>query len=58
MRDIGTYTTKENCTGTVSFTDNFAQTTNADYVLVVERDEFNLIQTDPGTVTTGIGKKQ
>jgi hypothetical protein len=54
----GSYTTNANCTGTVSFTDNFGQTTNADYVLVQERSEFNLIQTDAGAVTTGIGRKQ
>jgi hypothetical protein len=54
----GTYTVNANCTGTVIFTDNFQQTTHLDFVAVQERDELQFIQTDSGTVTTGIAKKQ
>jgi hypothetical protein len=54
----GTYSVNGDCTGTVTFTDQFGLTTNLDFVLAEGRQELNFIQTDPGTVTTGIGRKQ
>jgi hypothetical protein len=54
----GTYTVNANCTGQLTFTDNFAQTTHLDFVVTQNRQEFNFIQTDPGAVTTGTAKKQ
>jgi hypothetical protein len=54
----GSYTVNANCTGTVTFTDNFQQTTHLDFVAVKEADELQFIQTDSGTVTSGIAKKQ
>jgi hypothetical protein len=54
----GTYTVNANCTGTVTFTDNFGLTTHLDLVLAQGRQELILIQTDPGTVTPGVGRKQ
>jgi hypothetical protein len=54
----GTYTVNPDCTGTVTFTDNFHQTTHLDFVAVKDRDELQFLQTDSGTVTTGIAKKQ
>lgn len=54
----GTYTVNDDCTGTVTFTDQFGLTTHLDFVLSQGYQELNFIQTDPGTVTTGIGRKQ
>jgi hypothetical protein len=54
----GTYTVNDDCTGTVTFTDQFGLTTHLDFVLAQGHQELNFIQTDPGTVTTGIGRKQ
>jgi len=54
----GSYTVNANCTGSVVFTDNFGQTTHLDFVLEDNLRQFHFIQTDPGTVTTGIGTKQ
>jgi hypothetical protein len=53
----GTYTVATNCTGAVTFTDNFGQTVNLDFVLADGGDELQFIQTDPGTVITGRGTK-
>jgi hypothetical protein len=54
----GVYTVNANCTGQATFTDNFAQTTHLNFVIVQNREEFSFIQTDPGAVTTGVAKKQ
>jgi len=54
----GTYTVTPACTGTVTFTDNFGQTVNLDYVAVDRGGELQFIQTDPGTVFTGFARKQ
>jgi hypothetical protein len=54
----GAYTVNANCTGQLTFTDNFGQTTNLDFVAVQNGREFSLIQTDIGAVTTGTAKKQ
>jgi hypothetical protein len=54
----GTYTVNGDCTGTVTFTDQFGLTTHLDFVLAQGSQELNFIQTDPGTITTGIGRKQ
>jgi hypothetical protein len=54
----GSYTVNENCTGTTTFIDNFGQTTHLDFVATDDRQELQFIQTDPGTVTTGIAKKR
>ena len=54
----GTYTVNPACTGSATFTDNFGQSTHLDFVLVDRGREFQFIQTDPATVTTGVAKKQ
>jgi hypothetical protein len=54
----GTYTVNANCTGQLTFTDSFGQTTHLDFVVTQKGQEFNFIQTDPGAVTTGAAKKQ
>jgi hypothetical protein len=54
----GTYTVNPDCTGTVTFTDNFNQTTHLDFVAVQDQAELRFIQTDSGSVTTGVATKQ
>ena len=54
----GTYTITAACTGQLTFTDNFGQTTHVDFVVSQNRQEFTFIQTDTGAVTTGTAKKQ
>jgi hypothetical protein len=54
----GSYTITPQCTGTVTFTDNFGQTVNLDYVVTGRSDELQFIQTDAGTVFTGFARRQ
>jgi hypothetical protein len=54
----GTYTINANCTGTVTFTDNFNQTTHLDAVIGADGGEIRFIQTDSGNVVTGFAKRQ
>jgi hypothetical protein len=54
----GAYTITAACTGQLTFTDNFGQTTHLDFVVSQNRQEFAFIQTDSGAVTTGTAKKQ
>lgn len=54
----GVYTIAADCTGQLTFTDNFGQTTHLDFVVSQNRQEFSFIQTDNGAVTTGTAKKQ
>jgi hypothetical protein len=54
----GTYTITPACTGTFTFTDNFGQTVNVDYVALDGATELQFIQTDPGTVITGSARRQ
>jgi hypothetical protein len=54
----GTYTVNANCTGTVTFTDNFNQTTHLDIVIGDDSRGIRFIQTDPGNVVTGSASKQ
>jgi hypothetical protein len=54
----GSYAVNPDCSGTATFTDNFAQTTHLDFVLVGRGAEFQFIQTDPSTVTTGVARRQ
>jgi hypothetical protein len=54
----GTYTVNANCTGTVTFTDNFNQTTHLDIVIGDDNSEIRFIQTDSGNVVTGFAKRQ
>jgi hypothetical protein len=54
----GSYTVNPNCTGAALFTDNFGQTTHLDFVIVARGSDFQFIQTDPATVTTGLARRQ
>jgi hypothetical protein len=55
----GTYTVNAAaCTGNAVFTDNNGQTTHLAFVVVHDGQEVMLIETDPGTVFTGVGKRQ
>jgi len=54
----GTYAVNPECTGTAAFTDNFGQTTHLDFALANRGAEFQFIQSDPNTVTTGIARRQ
>jgi len=53
----GTYTIEPDCTGSVTFSDNFGQTTHLDYVLADGGDEIRLIQTDQDTIITGTARR-
>ncbi len=54
----GTYTVENNCTGTltVTFSNGFVITNNI--VIVDEGKEIYIIQTTPGTVISGVAKRQ
>jgi hypothetical protein len=55
----GSYTVNAaTCAGNAVFTDNNGQSTHLDFVVVRDGQEVMLIETDPGTVFTGVGKKQ
>jgi hypothetical protein len=54
----GTYTVAPDCSGQLSFTDNFGLTTNLDFVIVDQLEQVNFIQTDASTVTTGVARKE
>jgi len=54
----GSYTITPACTGTVTFTDNFGQTVHLDFVATGRGEELQFIQTDAGTVFTGLAKQQ
>jgi hypothetical protein len=54
----GTYAVNGDCTGSTTFTDNFGRTTHLDFVIDQKGTEICFIETDPGTVTTGIARKQ
>jgi hypothetical protein len=53
----GSYAVNPNCTGSGQFTDNFGLTVHLDFVITNRGDEFQFIQTDPGTVFTGAAKR-
>jgi hypothetical protein len=53
----GSYAVNPNCTGSGQFTDNFGLTVRLDFVVSDGGDEFQFIQTDPGTIFTGLAKK-
>jgi hypothetical protein len=54
----GSYSVNANCTGAATFTDNNAQTTHLDFVVVADRQEVHFVETDPGTVFTGLARRQ
>jgi hypothetical protein len=54
----GSYTVNANCTGTALFSDNFGQSTHLDFVIAARGSEFQFIQTDANTVTTGVARRQ
>jgi hypothetical protein len=54
----GSYAVDPDCTGELSFTDNFGLTTHLDFVLVDDLEQVNFIQTDANTVTTGVAHKE
>jgi hypothetical protein len=53
----GSYSVNPNCTGAGQFTDNFGLTVHLDFVITSNEDEFQFIQTDAGTIFTGLAKK-
>ena len=53
----GSYAVNPDCTGSGQFTDNFGLTVHLDFVVNDGGDEFQFIQTDPGTIFTGLAKK-
>ncbi len=55
---VGTYNVKENCTITLTFTDDFNNpSVNLSGTIVNNGKEILVIETDQGTATTGILKK-
>ncbi len=55
---VGTYNVKENCTVTITFTDEFNNpSVNLSGTIVNNGKEILVIQTDQGTAVTGILKK-
>jgi|KBSMisStandDraft_5_1062788.scaffolds.fasta_scaffold1202849_2 hypothetical protein len=54
----GSYTITPACTGSFTFSDNFGQTVNVDFVATGGGAELQFIQTDAGTVITGSAKQQ
>ena len=59
MTLAGTYTVNPDCTGT--FTAQISPvriTTHVSFVIDDNGKEFQAIQTDPGVVVTGIGRRQ
>jgi hypothetical protein len=53
----GSYSVNADCTGSGQFTDNFGLTVHLDFVITSGTDEFQFIQTDPGTIFTGLAKR-
>jgi len=54
----GTYTVNPDCSGTVTFTDNFAQTFHYDIFIRNDGREFVYTQTDTGVVTAGYERRK
>jgi len=54
----GTYTVNPDCSGTVTFTDNFNQTFHYDIFIKDDDREFVYTQTDAGVVTAGYERKK
>lgn len=54
----GTYTVDRDCTGTLTINMPNGFVLTNDFVILDEGKEINLIQTNPGTVVTGVLKRQ
>lgn len=54
----GTYTVNPDCSGTVTFTDNFNQTFHYDIFIRDDGREFVYTQTDAGVVTAGYERRK
>lgn len=54
----GSYTVNADCTGSLSFTTTNGNATHADFAIVNNGKEVNLVQTDAGWILTGVMKLQ